>query len=259
MAFLPVPPFPRLLSLRRRPLCTLSTGLPNLRDLSTAAPDLVRPHRIYRGSTPAALPPQPCPDSVRFLRSAPLLLDLRSPDERITDHRSRLRSICGDDFHSREAHVPLLRKRSVLYGLIRVLPPDQARGLAIKALLRPTAVRQTVVKRVDEGGLILLNRILVDAGAAAIGRALGLIVDAVAPIEGESKGPAYFYCSAGKDRTGLLAALILSMLGVAKKDILRDYAKSRETWENGPYELREEYCGMWSGPHFISRSALLHS
>lgn len=243
MAFLPLPPLPRLLPQSRRPLYTLS-GLPNLRDLSSAAPSLVRPHRIYRGATPAVLPPDASPESLRFLRSAPLLLDLRSPDERLTDPQTHLLSVCGADFRAREAHVPLLRKRSVVYGLVRALPPDQARALALKALLRPSAARQTVVDRVDEGGLVLLNRILVDAGAAAIGKALRLVVDVVAPQEGERKGPVYFYCSAGKDRTGLLAALILSVLGVGRRDILRDYAKSRETWENGPYALREDYCGM---------------
>jgi len=33
-----------------------------------------------------------------------------------------------------------------------------------------------------------------------------------------------FHCTAGKDRTGLVAALILMLLGVADADITRDYA-----------------------------------
>lgn len=32
-----------------------------------------------------------------------------------------------------------------------------------------------------------------------------------------------FHCSAGKDRTGVLAALLLSFLGVSRKDIIEDY------------------------------------
>lgn len=249
LAFLPLPTLPRLLNLSRRRShslsCSLSgnNGLPNLRDLSSAAPHLLRPRVIYRGSTPSALPPNPSPESLAFLRTALLLLDLRSSDERVSDHHAHLVSACGHDFSQREVHIPLLRKRSVVYGLARALPADQARSLAWRAISRPTDARKTVVDKVDEGGLILLNRILVDAGASAIGRALGLIVDAVAPQHGERKGPAYFYCSAGKDRTGLLAALILSVLGVGRRAIVTDYVKSRETWENGPYELREDYCG----------------
>lgn len=249
LAFLPLPTFPRLLTLSRRRTHSLSSslsgknGLPNLRDLSSAAPHLLRPHRIYRGSTPSALPPNPSPESLAFLRAAPLLLDLRSSDERVTDRPAHLVSACGHDFHQREVHLPLLRKRSVVYGLARALPADQARSLAWRAISRPSGARKTVVDKVDEGGLILLNRILVEASATAIGRALGLIVDALVPHHGESNGPVYFYCSAGKDRTGLLAALILSVLGVGRSAIVRDYVKSRETWENGPYELREDYCG----------------
>jgi protein-tyrosine phosphatase len=36
--------------------------------------------------------------------------------------------------------------------------------------------------------------------------------------------PAVFHCTAGKDRTGLLAALLLSALGVRREDVLADYA-----------------------------------
>jgi len=38
-----------------------------------------------------------------------------------------------------------------------------------------------------------------------------------------STGPALFHCSAGKDRTGLMAMLILSVLGVSDTDIMTDF------------------------------------
>jgi protein-tyrosine phosphatase len=38
--------------------------------------------------------------------------------------------------------------------------------------------------------------------------------------------PLLFHCSAGKDRTGLLAALLLNVLGVTDKDIKTDYCLS---------------------------------
>lgn len=41
---------------------------------------------------------------------------------------------------------------------------------------------------------------------------------------GDAKAlPLVFYCSAGRDRTGIVAALLLSILDVAQEDILRDY------------------------------------
>jgi protein-tyrosine phosphatase len=56
-----------------------------------------------------------------------------------------------------------------------------------------------------------------DDGAAEIGRALRIIAAAGA-------APLVIHCASGKDRTGLLAALVLSLLGVAEADIVADYA-----------------------------------
>ena len=40
--------------------------------------------------------------------------------------------------------------------------------------------------------------------------------------------PALIFCSAGKDRTGLVSALLLAALGVSDEDIVADYARSEE-------------------------------
>ncbi len=40
--------------------------------------------------------------------------------------------------------------------------------------------------------------------------------------------PAVFHCTAGKDRTGLLSALLLSLLGVPEDTVVEDYALSQE-------------------------------
>lgn len=44
----------------------------------------------------------------------------------------------------------------------------------------------------------------------------------------EGRAPLLFHCSAGKDRTGIAAALILSALGVERSIILEDYLLSAE-------------------------------
>jgi len=44
----------------------------------------------------------------------------------------------------------------------------------------------------------------------------------------ESGEPLVFHCTAGKDRTGFAAALILSSLGVSQTDVLRDYLLTNE-------------------------------
>ena len=40
--------------------------------------------------------------------------------------------------------------------------------------------------------------------------------------------PALFHCAAGKDRTGILAAVLLDALGVRHDEIVNDYALTRE-------------------------------
>ena len=41
--------------------------------------------------------------------------------------------------------------------------------------------------------------------------------------------PAVFHCTAGKDRTGIVAELILAVLGVADETIAADYAVTEQT------------------------------
>ena len=49
-------------------------------------------------------------------------------------------------------------------------------------------------------------------------------VDALRLLAAPDALPAVFHCAAGKDRTGLLAMLVLGTLGVAHDDIVEDYA-----------------------------------
>jgi protein-tyrosine phosphatase len=39
----------------------------------------------------------------------------------------------------------------------------------------------------------------------------------------EARGPVAFHCAAGKDRTGIAAALVLTVLGVARETVIDDY------------------------------------
>ena len=44
----------------------------------------------------------------------------------------------------------------------------------------------------------------------------------------EADAPAVFHCAAGKDRTGVISAVLLSLLGVPEETIIADYAFSRQ-------------------------------
>ena len=54
----------------------------------------------------------------------------------------------------------------------------------------------------------------------------GKVVQALEIIAEPKNHPLVFNCAIGKDRTGILAAMLLSSLGVAEKDIIEDYSLS---------------------------------
>jgi protein-tyrosine phosphatase len=51
--------------------------------------------------------------------------------------------------------------------------------------------------------------------------------------------PLLFHCSAGKDRTGFAAAILLTALGVAWESVVEDYLATRRLWRSDP-ELAHE-------------------
>jgi protein-tyrosine phosphatase len=55
----------------------------------------------------------------------------------------------------------------------------------------------------------------------------------------EDAAPLLFHCSAGKDRTGFGAALILSALGVHRDDVMQDYLATNRFWRGDSALARE--------------------
>lgn len=75
---------------------------------------------------------------------------------------------------------------------------------------------------------------MLERGGPAIAKALRLLAE-------PATYPAVFHCSAGKDRTGILAALVLGFLGVPDEVIVADYALSRAAMERRYERLLEEH------------------
>ncbi len=74
---------------------------------------------------------------------------------------------------------------------------------------------------------------MLDVGAPALAGALTMLADA-------GRLPAVFHCAAGKDRTGVLAAMVLSLLGVNDEIIIADYSLSGTAMTNLVERLRRE-------------------
>ncbi|MBK5720917.1 tyrosine-protein phosphatase [Dysgonomonas sp. Marseille-P4677] len=70
--------------------------------------------------------------------------------------------------------------------------------------------------------------------------------DFFALLQNEDDAPLMFHCSAGKDRTGMAAALFLSALGVDEKTIIKDYLLSNTYLANKYAKLKAENPAMKS-------------
>ena len=60
-----------------------------------------------------------------------------------------------------------------------------------------------------------------------VGADIAMVIRALA----ENKGAALFNCSAGKDRTGIVAMLLLDLVGVDREDIIKDYCETEKRIE----------------------------
>jgi protein-tyrosine phosphatase len=108
---------------------------------------------------------------------------------------------------------------------------------------------------IDAGALMsdLYLRML-EIGSATIASVLEVLADP----EGY---PVAFYCAAGKDRTGVMSAMVLRMLGVPPAEIARDYAlsdapvESLRLWttENDPEREDPVPAGVYRAPEATMR------
>jgi protein-tyrosine phosphatase len=112
-----------------------------------------------------------------------------------------------------------------------------------------------------ESFLAVFYKHMLERSAAGFGRILSGLAD-------RSRLPAVFHCAAGKDRTGMVAALLLSTLGVDEDDILDDYeltslyrnperiAATKVRLENDYSVPAEVVAGILRTPRWAMQSAL---
>ena len=95
---------------------------------------------------------------------------------------------------------------------------------------------------------------MAELGADGLAEALRVVADPAA-------APLVFHCVAGKDRTGLVAAFTLHLLGVSDEDIADDYALSEpaEDANFNWYAARdpEHTFRRWEGVATVPREAML--
>jgi protein-tyrosine phosphatase len=139
-------------------------------------------------------------------RKLACVIDLRDASEINTAPPDRLPA----DSTPRVRHIP-------------VFDPDHPVFTYVSAVLMGHDVAAVAPVDGSPGAMVALYRWMVaDAGARA-GFAAAVRVIAEAGAE-----PLLFHCSAGKDRTGWLSAIVLSLLGVDRDTIVADYLATND-------------------------------
>ncbi|KAJ5189448.1 Protein-tyrosine/Dual-specificity phosphatase [Penicillium cf. griseofulvum] len=112
----------------------------------------------------------------------------------------------------------------------------------VKTIWRPYGARPAT--------LGLLDFVGEDKGATGFVKMYNGVLEAAAPcfteifkhIRDNPEDPFIAHCSAGKDRTGVLAALILLLINRPHDDIINDYILSRVTLESARENLMEAFA-----------------
>ncbi|KAF5833059.1 protein-tyrosine phosphatase-like protein [Dunaliella salina] len=120
-------------------------------------------------------------------------------------------------------HQVSLLERSRFYGALLTHVPAQmvATAMALGLLQFKEQSRQILLREVNTGGLALLYKIILDSAKIEIRTVLDLICNSL-----ENRRPVLFFCKAGKDRTGIIAALVLACSGATDLQVVEDYARS---------------------------------
>ena len=121
-----------------------------------------------------------------------------------------------NEFKYVKGTVSKLRKRDIVRAIFK--SPASIFSKRVR-----NAIKKPFLDRINDGGLVLLNEFLFTYGAPGIKYVLEICAD-------ENRHPVAFFCTAGKDRTGIIAAIILSVCGVSIDDIVEDYSLSANVY-----------------------------
>lgn len=237
---------------------TVVPHLINARDLAEACAS-IGPGKLLRTANPFSMTPLELPSE-----GLVHLLDLRHPDEYARDDTSRWKDcIVKERVFDRVKRSKELQAQERVFSqssshtdgkqfiVSRISVLDRERiqkGLLFKKMDAITSSRvlfylmfdivkmqALVIREINAGGLLLLYKLIMDTSGPELAKALDVVLEAV-----EAGQPVVFFCKLGKDRTGLLAAMILSIVGASDAAIVLDYATSDGTAQAGLGDLESD-------------------
>jgi protein tyrosine/serine phosphatase len=113
-------------------------------------------------------------------------------------------------------------------------------------LQNEAALDREALKAIAQMPMEELYASFLDGRKEAIGNIFGLLAE-------ESTYPAVVHCAAGKDRTGVVSAIVLRTLGVPDAEIVADYALTDEPMSKIAARLREDKRAQYPDlpPHLL--------
>lgn len=144
-------------------------------------------------------------------------MSLDCPDE-VSSPSRRERHFVSlmNEFKYVKGTVSKLRKRDITKSILK------SPGAAVSRRMR-ASLKKPFLDSINDGGLPMLNELLLRFGAPGIKYVLELCAD-------HNRHPIAFYCTAGKDRTGMIAAIILTLCGCQPDEIVEDYTLSANVY-----------------------------
>lgn len=136
--------------------------------------------------------------------------------EKPTSRKERHFVSLMNEFKYVRGTVTKLRKRDITRSILK------APGAIISKRIW-NSLKRPFIQEINDGGLTMLNDLLLRFGAPGIKYVLDLCAD-------KERHPVAFYCTAGKDRTGMISAIILSLCGAKPEDIVEDYSLSANVY-----------------------------
>lgn len=121
-----------------------------------------------------------------------------------------------NEFKYVKGTVSKLRKRDITKAILK------SPGALVSKRVR-SSVKKPFLDEINDGGLPMLNELLLRFGNPGIKYVLELCSD-------RNRHPITFYCTAGKDRTGMITAILLGLTGVSVDDIVEDYTLSANVY-----------------------------
>jgi len=133
-----------------------------------------------------------------------------------TQQRNRYFVSMMNEFKYVKGTLSKLRKRDIAGVLLK------SPGAIVSKSVREQC-KDVFISEINDGGLPMLNELVLKMGASGIRFVLEIISD-------PANHPVAYYCTAGKDRTGIITAILLELCGVPEEDIVVDYSLSANVY-----------------------------